>query len=108
MSYNPWKVENIQSFVFLNCPECEFKTKKKSYFQEHAAKKHPMSCVFFEDKIKCGDELSDNFIEQDCAFMEEDETLEELMFSDDVKIDNDEKFSDKQDIFKRKRPSISI
>ena len=27
MDANPWLVENIQTFSFLNCPECTFKSK---------------------------------------------------------------------------------
>ena len=33
MSENPWHVESIQDFAFLNCPECAFKTKEEGYFQ---------------------------------------------------------------------------
>ena len=51
MSENPWLVHNIQSFLYLNCPECGFKTKMKNYFQDHAIKKHPLSCEFFEKSI---------------------------------------------------------
>ena len=49
MSENPWFVETIQSFLFLNCPECHFKTKEKNFFQDHATKKHPRSSVLFEE-----------------------------------------------------------
>ena len=47
MSDNPWQVDSIQDFVFLNCPECHFKTKEEVYFQEHAVTNHPMCFVLF-------------------------------------------------------------
>ena len=47
MDYNPWNVDSIQEFYFLNCPECPFLAKDESYFQDHALKKHPLSFVLF-------------------------------------------------------------
>ena len=47
MSENPWWVENIKEFSFLNCPECPFKAKKEITFTNHAMKNHPLSSVFF-------------------------------------------------------------
>ena len=47
MYENPWKVENIKEFSFLNCPECPFKAKKEITFTNHAIKNHPLSSVFF-------------------------------------------------------------
>ena len=47
MSANPWLVENIQEFSFLNCPECAFKAKEENVFQDHAVKNHSMSHIFF-------------------------------------------------------------
>ena len=40
---NPWDVENIQEFSFLNCPECNFKTKTEILFQDHAVENHTKS-----------------------------------------------------------------
>ena len=34
MSDNPWLVEDLKAFWFLNCPECEFKTQKEEFFQQ--------------------------------------------------------------------------
>jgi len=48
---NPWKVESIQDFSCLKCPECTFFTKKENYFENHAIKKHPLSTVLFDEKI---------------------------------------------------------
>ena len=44
---NPWKVDSIQEFAFLNCPECVFKSKEENLFQEHAISNHPDSSVLF-------------------------------------------------------------
>ena len=51
MTANPWKVDSIQEFAFLNCPECTFKTKHEDFFQEHAHKSHPLSSVLFAQNI---------------------------------------------------------
>ena len=44
---NPWKVNSIDAFSYLKCPECEFDCKAESYFKRHAIKNHPLSNVFF-------------------------------------------------------------
>ena len=48
---NPWKVDNIKAFSFLNCPECSFKIKDENSFQNHAVKNHPLSSVLFDGKL---------------------------------------------------------
>ena len=52
MSANPWLVENIQEFSFLNCPECAFKVKEEDKFQDHAARNHSQSYALFGDNAK--------------------------------------------------------
>ena len=47
MENNPWEVESIQAFAYLNCPQCDFKTKDEDFFQDHAIDKHPLSHMFF-------------------------------------------------------------
>ena len=47
MAENPWLVNSIQAFSFLNCPECSFKAKDKNFFQGHALQNHPLSFEFF-------------------------------------------------------------
>ena len=47
MSANPWLVENIQEFSFLNCPECAFKVKEEDKFQDHAVRNHSQSSALF-------------------------------------------------------------
>ena len=71
MANNPWIADNLQAFLFLNCPECAFKTKKQTFFQNHAIRNHPLSCVFFES-------INDNstLVDSDCI----DKTLEEIMY----------------------------
>ena len=44
---NPWKVNSIDAFSYLKCPEFEFDSKAESYFIRHAIKNHPLSHVFF-------------------------------------------------------------
>ena len=70
MANNPWIADNLQAFLFLNCPECAFKTKKQTFFQNHAIRNHPLSCVFFTDTNES------EFLDSDCI----DKTLEEIMY----------------------------
>ena len=49
MDENPWNVGSVQDFSFLNCPECNFKTKEDELFQCHAVASHPMCYVLFGD-----------------------------------------------------------
>ena len=52
MEVNPWLVENVKAFSFLNCPECTFKVKEENLFQDHAMKNHSLSSVLFAANIK--------------------------------------------------------
>ena len=52
MSDNPWLVENVQEFSFLNCPECVFKVKEEDIFQDHAVRNHSQSSVLFGHNAK--------------------------------------------------------
>ena len=52
MSDNPWLVENVQEFSFLNCPECVFKVKEEDIFQDHAVRNHSQSSVLFVHNAK--------------------------------------------------------
>ena len=49
---NPWLVENIRVFSFLNCPECAFKVKEVGIFQDHAVRNHSQSSVLFGPNVK--------------------------------------------------------
>ena len=51
MENNPWRVESIQDFSCLKCPECAYFTKDESYFEVHAIETHPLSAILF-DKTK--------------------------------------------------------
>ena len=46
--YNPWAVTCLDWFNFLCCPECDFRTKLRLSFENHAVKYHPKSNVFFK------------------------------------------------------------
>ena len=50
MANNPWEVESIKDFYFLKCPECDFNTKEKNSFENHATENHPLSFVLFNKK----------------------------------------------------------
>ena len=49
---NPWFVESVQDFTYICCPQCIYKTKDESRFQNHAIKNHPQSYVLFHSEIK--------------------------------------------------------
>ena len=49
-NHNPWGVPSIDSFNFLCCPECSFRSKEESNFQSHALQNHPKSKIFFKPK----------------------------------------------------------
>jgi hypothetical protein len=46
---NPWKVDSIQDFSCLKCPECIFFTKEQNCFEDHAIVNHPLSAVLFDE-----------------------------------------------------------
>ena len=52
MDVNPWKVDSIQEFSFLKCPECTFDSKEEETFQDHAIENHPLSFVLFRKSVK--------------------------------------------------------
>mgnify|MGYP001427119192 CR=1 FL=1 len=52
MNANPWLVDSIKAFSFLNCPECAFRTKGENLFAYHAAKNHPLSSAFYDQQIE--------------------------------------------------------
>ena len=52
MDFNPWRVESIQKFSVLKCPECAFDSKEEGTFQDHAIENHPLSFILFGKPIK--------------------------------------------------------
>ena len=48
---NPWKVESIQDFSCLKCPECAFFTKEENDFKIHSVANHPLSATLFDEKM---------------------------------------------------------
>ena len=76
MSANPWSVENIKEFWFLNCPECTFKTKIEKMFETHAFQNHPSSYALFGSNKGTSDEVDINERSRPVAtvvFCEDDE-----------------------------------
>ena len=69
MTQNPWQVESIQAFVYINCPECSFKTKEEGFFQDHAVASHPMCFTLFGEsdiviqEVTIEDQKPEYFIE---------------------------------------------
>ena len=51
MNLNPWNVLSMDEFSHLNCPECDFHTKDKKIFQDHATRNHPLSAVLFSKEV---------------------------------------------------------
>ena len=76
---NPWLVESIQAFSFLNCPECDFRSKEENLFAYHAAKHHPLSTAFYEKQIE---------LEQSTIALKTVELLEESCESFDNEYEN--------------------
>ena len=96
MPDNPWQVKNVQAFLFLNCPECQFKTKKQNSFQDHAVERHPSSVVLFNN-INENDPLevesytkNERLDFEDLEFkcVPNEETLEDIMFPNINKVTN--------------------
>ena len=58
MTLNPWQVESIEAFYYLNCPECSFNSKDEIGFQDHAIENHPLSFVFF-GKFETNESISE-------------------------------------------------
>ena len=54
---NPWAVTSIDSFNYLCCPECTFRSKKESSFETHAVGSHLKSKVFFNSEEKLEEHL---------------------------------------------------
>ena len=105
---NPWLVDEIDDFWFLNCPECAFKTKIQNDFQYHAIGNHTSSSVLFSDdsdilknanKATIKKEIMNNSlslkgkyinklkhssikVEPDDCLMTDDPTLGEMMYPD--------------------------
>ena len=62
---NPWDVTSIDSFDFLCCPECVFRSKEEDYFQAHALQNHVLSrSLFLESSNKSQEEIKQDEKEQ--------------------------------------------
>ena len=71
---NPWAVTHIDSFNFLCCPECAFRSQETSSFQSHAVENHPKSKVFFSAKQRETQEIGINLFYccPECIYKSED------------------------------------
>jgi hypothetical protein len=78
MSINPWEVHCIKDFLFLNCPECSFKTKGKDFFQDHAVKNHPLSDAFYEN-----DPFKRDDFQNHASIASQIESVEDIVCKDD-------------------------
>ena len=74
---NPWAVTHIDSFNFLCCPECNFRSKEISNFQKHATENHPKSEVFFHSGPRKAPKLGSNLFYccPECVYKSEDVSL---------------------------------
>ena len=52
MDENPWAVDSIKDFWFLNCPECDFKAKEENCFLHHANEEHSLSWILLEKSVE--------------------------------------------------------
>ena len=41
--FNPWSVDNIDYFLYYNCPECDERNKNRELFLKHALDEHPLA-----------------------------------------------------------------
>ena len=111
MSDNPWLVDNIKEFFFLNCPECTFKVKEEILFQYHALKNHPKSTALFgnDSMIEFVEEVTieDQSEEQKCDFCDfvSTERSSLVQHIKDEHLVKDERFnSEPKDPLRRESP----
>ena len=82
---NPWQVDNLQSFLFLNCPECVFKTKKPKSFQNHALSKHHLSKVLFSEVAES--KTFENLKLEQEEISKSNLILEQIMYEEEMDYD---------------------
>ena len=80
---NPWEVENVTAFSFLCCPECVYRCKDETSFQDHAVHHHPQSVVLFS-KVPYEEESSDVQVKEE----EPSTSSISLDFDDDIKLED--------------------
>ena len=90
-SYNPWTVNSVHEFWFLNCPECQFNTKEEEFFRAHAIENHPASLnnikkTVKEEALDNSFEYKQNNFENNCDYAEayENQTLTESFYVDSI------------------------
>ena len=74
---NPWAVESVKDLTFICCPECVFKSKDESIFEEHAVRNHPRSeSLFVKNKSNEDMKFNEIVIEESIKLEEPDEEFE--------------------------------
>ena len=82
MEVNPWKVDSLEAFTCLKCPECVFFSKEESNFKKHALDHHPLSSEFFEQLDS-----------QSALYYKENSIVENISAEDMSKLSNSTTFS---------------
>ena len=65
-NHNPWAVPSWDSFNFLCCPECVYRSKQPESFQSHAVQNHPKSEAFFTSDNENGHSKGEILSEEKC------------------------------------------
>ena len=114
-SYNPWTVNSVHEFWFLNCPECHFNTKEEEFFQAHAIENHPASLILFQKTVKeealdSSFEYKENYFENTCDYAEayENQTLTESFYVDSISPEVQIKEEFVEDFEEKEQKSVSI
>jgi len=89
MARNPWQVESIKSFNFFCCPECVYRSKEESTFEDHALQNHPQSKILFHDVQVKEEDCKDENLSCDINLkVEEDYDGNEEDFNDTFDFDS--------------------
>ena len=85
---NPWKVENLDEYLYYVCPECDHKSKTKYLFIDHACEQHPnakecLSKVKVEPMVITNDSLEVKLEPNQEQFQEQFQEPEDFMVYDD-------------------------
>ena len=75
---NPWQVDSVWAFAYLQCPECAFNTPEESIFQQHAVETHPLSFVLFVNEAHA------NLVVKQEPMEEDNESYEDAIFDSSI------------------------
>ena len=85
MDNNPWTVEDLDSYLFYCCPECDQKYKSKPSFINHAYSSHPDA----KENLKFEETTEDIVIKSDVNIKEENDIIENSNEFDNKEPEND-------------------